>query len=491
MTSDFFTARKRKLKSFSLTSTSSDDVQSKYEKTKRIRTIQPSWLKEYPWLRYNKISELYTEEETKNIKRFLTELNKERKKKREDQAYDDFEDVMICLNCREKYYHSNQLKENYTPSKSEIKQFPFIFGATSYRIESVAKHCKPTNTQHVLAMDRQKNLEKEKNNKLSEAQQVKTTLSEAQKIHLQHLFRNMYGVLKEGKPFSDYEFIVRLDKTKGVNIGKTYHNRQGGVDFGMAISEVFLNEFRMEFSSAKFFSIIVDESTDAYRLEQMVIYLRYSINGNIKTRFLAIDNVTRPNALQLTALILKLLKTEMRWDPPEKPLGIANTVEDLEDEFDGEELVHIEDEISQLFSDSDNDKDECNFEGFLSEEEPDDYNNELIGHAENIAPLMVGLTTDGANVLTGRRHSVQQQLKSRCNNFLTYTHCLSHRLQLALKDAASTSKELQILQLFCEQLFVFHRNSTVISAVYCNACKVYGVKGILRIKSCYIDNILT
>jgi hypothetical protein len=59
-------------------------IKANIKKTKRIRTIQPSWLKEYPWLRYNKISELYTEEGAKNIKRFLTELNKERKKKRED-----------------------------------------------------------------------------------------------------------------------------------------------------------------------------------------------------------------------------------------------------------------------------------------------------------------------------------------------------------------------------------------------------------------------
>lgn len=65
----------------------------------------------------------------------------------------------------------------------------------------------------------------------------------------------------------------------------------------------------------------------------MVLRIRYAINGKVYTRFLAIDSVIRPSSQQLTDLILKLLKTELKWEPPNTVLGIT-VVDDVLNEED-------------------------------------------------------------------------------------------------------------------------------------------------------------
>lgn len=448
---------------------------TQYDKNKRNRSFQQNWLNEFPWLRFDDLECLYNETSKQQIQKILNKVKQERSKS-EEETDAEIEKVMTCNFCRKKHYETNHLSTDYVPSVSEYKQYPFIFGAISFRIESIRKHCKSSNVQHDLAVLRHTNLAKEKSNVLSDAQKVQASLAEKQKANLKLLFLNVYGVLKNGKPFSEYEFLVALDKAKGVDIGSTYLSRQAGVEFGKAIGDVFLKDFREHFFRAKFFSIIMDESTDSNRLEQCVLYLRYAINTVVYTRFVAIDNVIRPNAQQLTDLVLSMLKNEMSWEPPKQLPHTIDAV--IEDEVQEEELEMY---ARAHFSESEN----VDFLGFESDGEDELLFDQMVDETrmtpvqlDSTQPLMVGITTDGASVLTGRRNGVQKRIKDLCNPNLTATHCLSHRLQLALKDAAEEIKILKDLQLFCEQLFVFHKTSSVVSAVYRNACTILGVKGI-------------
>ena len=68
------------------------------------------------------------------------------------------------------------------------------------------------------------NLNKEKHNISSNGQHSKIVLNEAVRKNLQNLFINVYPILKEGKPFTEYEYQVKPDKVKGVDIGQTYLN---------------------------------------------------------------------------------------------------------------------------------------------------------------------------------------------------------------------------------------------------------------------------
>ena len=99
----------------------------------------------------------------------------------------------------------------------------------------------------------------------------------------------MYIILKESKPFTEYEHQVKLDKAKGVDIGETYLNRAGAVQFAKAINDNFTAEFAKEFNKTTFFSIMLHESTDSSRMEQCVLLICYYIKGNAKIKFLSIS----------------------------------------------------------------------------------------------------------------------------------------------------------------------------------------------------------
>ena len=94
----------------------------------------------------------------------------------------------------------------------------------------------------------------------------------------------MHTTLKEGRPFTEYKYQVKL--AQGVDNGKTYLNQAGAVQFAKAVNDNFMAEFAKECNEAKFFSIILDESTDSSRMDQCILLIRYSIKGNAKTKFL-------------------------------------------------------------------------------------------------------------------------------------------------------------------------------------------------------------
>ena len=62
----------------------------------------------------------------------------------------------------------------------------------------------------------------------------------------------------------------------------------------------------------------MDESTDVYRLEQCISFIRFSIRGEIYTRFLDVISVVRPNAEQITECIFKMMERNLNWIPPKE-----------------------------------------------------------------------------------------------------------------------------------------------------------------------------
>ena len=99
-----------------------------------------------------------------------------------------------------------------------------------------------------------------------------------------NLFIIVHAILKEGRPFTEYKYQVKL--AQGVDNGKTYLNQAGAVQFAKAVNDNFMAEFAKKCNEATFFSIILDESTDSSRMDQCILLIRYSIKGNAKTKFL-------------------------------------------------------------------------------------------------------------------------------------------------------------------------------------------------------------
>ena len=59
---------------------------------------------------------------------------------------------------------------------------------------------------------------------------------------------------------------------------------------------------------------------------------------------------------------------------------------------------------------------------------------EGVQQPNSMPPLLVNVTTDGANVLKGSRTDVSARLREKCNQLLLY--CVPHRCMLELKKTA-------------------------------------------------------
>ena len=121
----------------------------------------------------------------------------------------------------------------------------------------------------------------------------------------------------KGRPYSEYGHYFKMDQVKGLDIGASYLNRKKAMEFSISITECEMEDLQSLFQKCKFFSIVVDESTDVYRLEQCVVFIRFNIRGEIYTKFPDINSVVHPNAEQITDSIMSMLNRTVEWIPPD------------------------------------------------------------------------------------------------------------------------------------------------------------------------------
>ena len=98
------------------------------------------------------------------------------------------------------------------------------------------------------------------------------------------------------------------------------------MEFSIAIARTELSKLVENFNKSKCFSLFLDEATDVYRLEQCIAYVRFSVRGEIFTKFLGIRSVVRPNAEQITDCIIAMLMDTLMWSPPDVENVISDNV---------------------------------------------------------------------------------------------------------------------------------------------------------------------
>ena len=93
-------------------------------------------------------------------------------------------------------------------------------------------------------------------------------------------------------------------------------------------------------------------------------------------------------------------------------------------------------------------------------------------------PLLVSMTSGGANVLKCRRTGVSASLRSTCNKLLLHSHCVSHRCELELKSTAERQCELcKEVNDFLVSLFNFHRASNVVTNTFRQSVEELSISG--------------
>lgn len=89
------------------------------------------------------------------------------------------------------------------------------------------------------------------------------------------LFNTAYGVAKQGKPFSDFLYVMEIQRKNKVDIGEQYMNLEGCKLFIRWITKQMKQELVTEIKNSPFMSILSDGSTDTGVLEQEIVYVRY------------------------------------------------------------------------------------------------------------------------------------------------------------------------------------------------------------------------
>lgn len=221
--------------------------QKRYEESRPDRKFIESWKKGRPWLIYNV-------------------ENKQ----------------MTCDICVKFYGSTSNTNQNLRG------QNKFITGCSNLKISTIVDH--ETSKGHVIAVEKTE-VQKNKNADVvmqSNAGQALKQLKSAERHKLAFLFRNAHAIAKNNRPLSDYTWLCEIDKAKGIEIGQTYLNSKAALDFLSSIAGAEHEETRKIMCDTKFFSFMMDGSTDISGDEQEVLYLRTSFKGQINERFLKI-----------------------------------------------------------------------------------------------------------------------------------------------------------------------------------------------------------
>lgn len=96
------------------------------------------------------------------------------------------------------------------------------------------------------------------------------------KEHMKRKFDISYIIAKEHLPFIKYSAIHELEERHGVDLGFTYCNHDSAHSFVHYIAESQRNDF-YEYvqKSCRFYSILMDKSTDQGRIENELFVLLY------------------------------------------------------------------------------------------------------------------------------------------------------------------------------------------------------------------------
>lgn len=139
----------------------------------------------------------------------------------------------------------------------------------------------------------------------------KTTLGK-----IENLFRTCHAIAKTGRPFTDLDWISKLDDTKGVDIGSIFRNDKAARIFIHFIAEVERRALKEKLEKCKFFSLLSDGITDSGTTEAALVYIQFAHQGKIHCQIVGIQSIVMYDALTVKNAILKTLQTNLKVNLP-------------------------------------------------------------------------------------------------------------------------------------------------------------------------------
>ena len=223
----------------------------------------------------------------------LPHPEKRRKKKRPERTFsqkwkdeyewlmfDNVNGVMKCAICLEFY------KDKDVSARG---QNTFVTGSNNLRKSTIQDH-ENTNSHFVAKETLKAAKATPREVAQTEAGKSLRKIKSAKAAALPYLVRNAHAVAKQNRPLTDYVWLVKLDKTKGLEVGKTYHNKKACLDFIEAIADTTRDSINDLLRKAPFFSFVMDGSTDIAGDEQESMFVRTTYQDKVYIKFLAIGS---------------------------------------------------------------------------------------------------------------------------------------------------------------------------------------------------------
>ena len=159
----------------------------------------------------------------------------------------------------------------------------------------------------------------------------------------------------------------------------------------------------------------------------IIIYVGYSKQGKIFTKSVGIDNVTCANADQLFEKILKKIDEAYHQKPLVPLIGSEFqwnnwAIHESEDESDDEGLSvkSVEDSdalLSPIASDSEDIDLEIQINQSINEES---FHSHIVDDSSDL-PLMIGITSNSANILRVKKNGIHKKIKDVANQFMQFS----------------------------------------------------------------------
>ena len=162
----------------------------------------------------------------------------------------------------------------------------WIRGSDSVRTSNVRDHAHNDQHSHAMSLLKKRRAEASGLGPASYAPIVKAfnTLPEDEREGLKVKFDIAYFIATEKIAFTKYPKLCDLEALHGVRVGITYRNDMAGKDFVHFIAETKCKHLLQNLAEAKFFSLLLDGSTDTGNIDNevvLVVWFGSTDTGNI------------------------------------------------------------------------------------------------------------------------------------------------------------------------------------------------------------------
>ena len=232
----------------------------------------------------------------------------------------------------------------------------------------------------------------------SKTNKLPEKLSEQQREHVActcKIFRTVYYIAKNNRPFLDHPDLVELQTLNGIDTGRMLHSNVVAADIALHISTEMKHKLMSAVIACNMpFSVLIDESTSLSQMSCLIVYLRCSFTTK------ACEPVTVfLDLIELSSLTADVISSSLM---------------------------------------------NCLHKYGL--------------HDDILAARWLGLATDGASVMLGKRSGVYAKLKCLFPNLIGW-HCLNHRLELSVSDAVDACAGLNNFKIFIGKLYSLYSAS--------------------------------